>query len=572
MSSDFYTTHAPRLAASYESLEAARLNAWFKDCLPPSPACVLDVGAGSGRDAAWLASLGFDVVAVEPSAAMVREARRFHPDSPVHWVEGDSLPGLEKTLRRGQAFDFILLSAVWMHLPRAEQRRAFRKLVSLMKPGARMAITLRHGPPAPGQVVHETSAADIEALCHDHGAYVERRHEHVPDQGGRGEVSWTQLIVRLPDDGTGALPLLRQVILIARKETTYKLALLRALCRIADGAAGLARPRGDDRVALPLGLVGLYWLRLFKPLLKAGFPQSADNVGLDMLGFVGDGYRALEDTSHLDLRIGMAGFPARTATALHEALGEAIKTLVQMPTRYITHADGTPVFTAERSRRSLRPANLRLDEAYLGSFGEFLVPSALWIALQRYTVWVEPVIEAEWVRLMQDHAGRQGRTLDRGALARAMAWPDPERDGRVVSVARERALSLLEAAKLRCVWSDKPLTSDNLAMDHCLPFAVWSCDDLWNLVPARKEINGRKSDRLPAASLLRRRQEAILGWWQQAYLSADTPALGERFGAEARATLPSLGAEALSPDEVFSGLLLQQMRLRHDQQAPVWEG
>jgi len=36
--------------------------------------------------------------------------------------------------------------------------------------------------------------------------------------------------------------------------------------------------------------------------------------------------------------------------------------------------------------------------------------------------------------------------------------------------------------------------------------------------------------------------------------------------------LPSIDAAAVTPDEVFSGLLLQQMRLRHDQQAPVWEG
>jgi hypothetical protein len=150
-----------------------------------------------------------------------------------------------------------------------------------------------------------------------------------------------------------------------------------------------------------------------------------------------------------------------------------------------------------------------------------------------------------------------------------MAWPDPERD---VRVARERALNLLETTPLRCVWSDKPLTRDSLAMDHCLPFAVWSCDDLWNLLPARKDINGRKSDRLPAANLLRRRQQAILGWWQQGYLSDDTPALGERFSTEVRATLPCLSAESLALDDVFSGLLLQQMRLRHDQQAPVWEG
>jgi len=569
LTTDYYDAHAPQLAATYESLEAARLNAWLRDSLPAAPACVLDVGAGSGRDAAWLASLGFDVVAVEPSAKMVQEARHFHPESPVHWIEGDALPGLERTLRRGQAFDFILLSAVWMHVPPTDRPRAFRKLVSLMKPGARMAITLRHGPGAPGQSVHEVSVAEIEALCRDHGAYVEQRHEAVPDLGGRREVSWTQLIVRLPDDGTGALPLLRQIILNDSKETTYKLALLRALCRIADGAAGIARVRGDDHVALPLGLIGLYWLRLFKPLLKESLPQSADNVGLTKLGFVQEGYRALEPTSHLDLRLGMTGFDAANGRALHDALGDAIRTITSMPMRYITHADGTPVFQPELRRRGALPAALRLDEPYLASFGECLVPSALWVALQRYTVWIEPAIEAEWVRLMKRFAEGQGRALDPLTLAQAMAWPDPERD---VRAARDRALVLLEVNELRCVWSGKRLSPDNLAMDHCLPFAVWACDDLWNLLPAHEGINNRKSDRLPSNRMLRGRQGAILEWWQQGYCAPETPALRERFAIEARATLPSIDAAAVTPDEVFSGLLLQQMRLRHDQQAPVWEG
>lgn len=49
------------------------------------------------------------------------------------------------------------------------------------------------------------------------------------------------MALRLPDDGTGALPLLRHVILNDQKSATYKLGLLRALCRAADGAAGPAR-------------------------------------------------------------------------------------------------------------------------------------------------------------------------------------------------------------------------------------------------------------------------------------------------------------------------------------------
>lgn len=101
-----------------------------------------------------------------------------------------------------------------------------------------------------------------------------------------------------------ALPLLRHTILNDDKSSTYKLALLRAVCRIADGAAGYVRDADDGHVAVPLGLVGLYWIRLFKPLLAAGLPQSPTNQGDAQLGFIKAGFRQLNDVSHLDLRIG----------------------------------------------------------------------------------------------------------------------------------------------------------------------------------------------------------------------------------------------------------------------------
>ncbi len=55
------------------------------------------------------------------------------------------------------------------------------------------------------------------------------------DALNRPGVGWTGVALRLPDDGTGALPLLRHVILNDRKSSSYKLGLLRALCRAADG-------------------------------------------------------------------------------------------------------------------------------------------------------------------------------------------------------------------------------------------------------------------------------------------------------------------------------------------------
>src|SRR6202040_2044838 len=99
---------------------------------------------------------------------------------------------------------------------------------SLSSPGGCMAITLRHGFAEPERGIHVVSQAEIERLSRAHGAFVEKATDS-KDELGRDAVRWTQVAVRLPDDGSGALPLLRHIILNDDKSSTYKLALLRAL-------------------------------------------------------------------------------------------------------------------------------------------------------------------------------------------------------------------------------------------------------------------------------------------------------------------------------------------------------
>ena len=274
-SSDWYDANADAAAARYEGVSPERLHGWLADLLPAVPAAALDVGAGSGRDAAWLSSRGYDVVAVEPSPRMRMIARERHAEPAVRWL-ADSLPALRRTLKTGLAFDVILLSAVWMHVAPSDRARAFRKLINLLKPGGLIALSLRHGPAEAARAMHAVSADEIRRLARDHGALVERCVTD-DDHLGRPDVRWTRVAVRLPDDGAGALPLLRHVILNDEKSSTYKLALLRVLCRIADSAGGLARHPDDDHVAVPMGLVALTWLRLFKPIIEADLPQSPGN-------------------------------------------------------------------------------------------------------------------------------------------------------------------------------------------------------------------------------------------------------------------------------------------------------
>jgi protein-L-isoaspartate O-methyltransferase len=77
---DWYDANAAEAVALYESVPAAEVHGWMLDVLPKRAGLVLEVGAGSGRDAGWLASLGHQVVAVEPSNRMRAFAQRQDPD------------------------------------------------------------------------------------------------------------------------------------------------------------------------------------------------------------------------------------------------------------------------------------------------------------------------------------------------------------------------------------------------------------------------------------------------------------------------------------------------------------
>ena len=61
-----YDQNAEQLVSQYESLTFEHVHPALLDLLPPPGATILDVGAGSGRDAAWFAAKGYDVVAAEP--------------------------------------------------------------------------------------------------------------------------------------------------------------------------------------------------------------------------------------------------------------------------------------------------------------------------------------------------------------------------------------------------------------------------------------------------------------------------------------------------------------------------
>src|SRR5215469_9877087 len=111
---EWYDQHAVDAARRYESIDPSELHAWLEGLIPKTAGTVADIGAGSGRDAAWFASRGYDVVAVEPSVGMQFEGQRRHHDPRIRWLS-DKLPGLELLSNLGITFDIVFVNAVWQH-------------------------------------------------------------------------------------------------------------------------------------------------------------------------------------------------------------------------------------------------------------------------------------------------------------------------------------------------------------------------------------------------------------------------------------------------------------------------
>ena len=189
-----YADEAEALFKQYESIPAADAHRAVLHLIPTTPASVLDIGSGTGRDAAWFASRGHRVVAVEPTDAMRLPATALHPSPAIEWLD-DSLPDLALVRRRGDTFDLVMLTAVWMHLDEAQRRQAIPHLAALVRPGGTLIMKIRHGPVPAGRRMFDVSAEETIALARTQDLHpvLNVRTESSQERNRAAGVSWINL-------------------------------------------------------------------------------------------------------------------------------------------------------------------------------------------------------------------------------------------------------------------------------------------------------------------------------------------------------------------------------------------
>lgn len=94
-----------------------------------------------------------------------------------------------------------------------------------------------------------------------------------------------------------------------------------------------------------------------------------------------------------------------------------------------------------------------------------------------------------------------------------LAEPNPERN---VAAARALYTGLYTGSNPpECVWTGRTIRNPHqLHVDHAIPYSLWRDNSLWNLLPATDKANSAKGNKLPTLKLVRKRKEAVIGYWK----------------------------------------------------------
>ena len=98
----------------------------------------VDIGCGSGRDAAWLAAHGFEVAGYDASPGILREAIALHPQLNFGIATLPQLEGLQSG-----SYQNVLCETVIMHLHTDTIGHAVRSLLRLLRPSGTLYLSWR---------------------------------------------------------------------------------------------------------------------------------------------------------------------------------------------------------------------------------------------------------------------------------------------------------------------------------------------------------------------------------------------------------------------------------------------
>lgn len=196
---DFYDTNAVSVTEAYEQVEFAGV---LRSLIPyfPETGRLLEIGAGSGRDAVFWLNRGYDVTAIDGSHAMLEEASARHPQLNgriTHHVLPAALPFVDCS------FDIVVSMAMIMHLAASDLPPVYSDIARVLAKGGICAYSVNTARPGldasgcddRGRRFTCFPAVEWEALHVGAGFETVYREEN-DDVSGRAGIRWVTFVTR----------------------------------------------------------------------------------------------------------------------------------------------------------------------------------------------------------------------------------------------------------------------------------------------------------------------------------------------------------------------------------------
>lgn len=316
---------------------------------------------------------------------------------------------------------------------------------------------------------------------------------------------------------------------------SYKFALLRGAIEVVLEQSPFIKIE-NTRVAIPGWLIVEKWLLYYYPIFadRHFIPQvSSDKDNANPIKFRllftpitayyegNGGYEAF----FIDLR------SRHIPVAVHNeflALADYIFDLIRkMPMRYFGNSLAPSpkdkfyrVFQYEKGRQKQRIKGKIDTLAMLRRYADFYIPLSyyeLFEVMGAYILGTGSIIQ-RWAEFTANLARGNSDVTVSKMLDILSTSPVEARE---VRLSQDLFANMLKnQGELRCVWSDKRIVAkSSLNLDHVVPFSVWKNNDLWNLLPASKTVNSKKSDKVPSRNRLEASREVIFQYWTFLYKS-----------------------------------------------------
>lgn len=501
----FYCHNVSDVMNRYDAIDSP-VSKYFSLAFPKPASQILDVGCGSGRDLRALLAAGYNAFGIEPVEELRRAAIQRYPSlSRCLW--SGALPGLSLD----EKYDGILCSAVLMHIPQGQQLEAFLDIRNLLKVGGRLLLSI----PATrddldedfrdpdGRLFVPTDPERIRLIAEQIG-FTFISHTQDTDSLDRPGYAWNTLIFEKSSEANRPLDRIESVLRNDRKVATYKLALLRAFCDIAERDENAVTWFPDGYVGMPVEALAECWLAYYWPLIAAPvhIPQSQTDFSdskkrllirenlKNLIDLASYGDEISSETAYAILLASWkkGAYSQDIKAQLNLVLKTFTKAIITGPVR---HSDGGGMYH------------------YNDSASLVMIESDLWREFCLSSHWIRDSITLRWADLCEKFARKNCPDINKGIV---LPFLLPNVDlKREQSIARQM---YEEHPNLACVWTDKKITLASMDVDHALPFSLWRNNDLWNLLPAARKVNNEKRDKIPTLELLRRRKEAIVETWR----------------------------------------------------------